>query len=382
MVKLIRRSVERDGFLGALHLLLLMDDTVILATTRESCMLKLRALVDYCDDYGMRVNLKKTKFMVINGDENDRLDFTYKHITVKHQPTYLYLGAWITESGKIKDAIKLHVEHNSNLVNKFAIFCSANSSMPFKFKRKVFDAAITSALLYSTESWTTNSIKSLEKQYHSMIKCLLNVRPNTSIKLCMVEAGIPPLSALMKRNRQRFLARQFAAPNAEHPFHQMHALCAASNTPAARFLRAAAEQRPDPSGENLVRAVIENAHGTKFNTYKTVLNPQMNVSPVYTTNDYIPDYQRTAYTRIRVMSHRLKVETGRWSRIPADQRVCPCDGTSVQDEEHVLITCPNTLHLRQRFPRLTFTSAAELLDEPEHLKDLCAYAYNILSHFS
>ena len=98
----------------------------------------------------------------------------------------------------------------------------------------------------------------------------------------------------------------------------------------------------------------------------------MNVSPVYTTIDYIPDFQRTAFTRLRVMSHRLKVETGRWSRIPAAQRVCPCDGVSVQDEEHVLLACPDTQHLRQRFPRLTFTTAEELLGEQTYLKDLCS----------
>ena len=83
----------------------------------------------------MRVNLKKTKFMVINGNAEERLPFSYKSITVNNASNYLYLGSWVTETGRIGDAIKLHKEHNGNLVNKFSIFCSANTTMPFRVKR-------------------------------------------------------------------------------------------------------------------------------------------------------------------------------------------------------------------------------------------------------
>ena len=142
----------------------------------------------------------------------------------------------------------------------------------------------------------------------------------------------------------------FAQPNADAPFHQLYAVCAAANTPATRFIRSALEHRPGQPLEEVATAVRGNVHATKFMTYVNTLNPGLSVSPIYNTDTYIPDYQRVAFTRMRVMSHRLKVETGRWSRIPADQRVCPCDGTSVQDEEHVLVACPRTQHLRQRLP--------------------------------
>ena len=381
MVKMMRQRVREDGFLGLLHMLLLMDDTVLLATSREMCMIKLQVLIDYCEEFGMKINMKKTKFLVVNGTANDRLPFEYKEIIVKNIAQYLYLGAWICESGKIQDVIKLHEEYASSLINKFSIFCSANTNMPFKVKREVFDSAVTSALVYSTESWLSNSIKPIEAHYHTMIRSLMGVRANTSVKMCMLEAGIPPLSCIIKRNRQRFLARMFAQVRPEVPFHQMHAVCTAANTPAVRFIRAALEYRPPPPLDETQRQVREAVHATKFANYTNVLNPNFVVSPVYTTEEYIPDYQRTSYTRLRVMSHSLKVETGRWSRIPADQRVCPCDGVSVQDEEHVLVACPRTQHLRQQHPRLDFTSAAVLLNERVHVKDLCSFVHNVLIEF-
>jgi len=38
MVKMIKDSVQGDGFLGRLHFLMVMDDTVIMETSREKCL--------------------------------------------------------------------------------------------------------------------------------------------------------------------------------------------------------------------------------------------------------------------------------------------------------------------------------------------------------
>ena len=53
MVKMIKESVQSDGFLGHLHVLLLMDDTVIMATSREKCLKKLEAVLNYCEEFGI-----------------------------------------------------------------------------------------------------------------------------------------------------------------------------------------------------------------------------------------------------------------------------------------------------------------------------------------
>lgn len=65
--------------------------------------------------------------------------------------------------------------------------------MPFTYKRNVFDAAMMSALLHGSESWTTNKIKSMEKQYYKLIKFQLGVTRNTRVSLCMLETGISAL---------------------------------------------------------------------------------------------------------------------------------------------------------------------------------------------
>ncbi len=72
MVRMLKRAVQTDGFLGSLHTLLLMDDAVILTTSRDMCVKKLNVICNFCRKSGMVINENKTKFFVINGEDHDR----------------------------------------------------------------------------------------------------------------------------------------------------------------------------------------------------------------------------------------------------------------------------------------------------------------------
>ena len=73
LIKMFKSRCQDDSFLQWLHALMLMDDTVILATTRERLQEKLNVLDDFCKTHGMVINQSKTKFMAINGDPIDKL---------------------------------------------------------------------------------------------------------------------------------------------------------------------------------------------------------------------------------------------------------------------------------------------------------------------
>lgn len=76
--------------------------------------------------------------------------------------------------------------------------------MPFLVKKRVFDAAVTTLLLYGYESWLNCDIKAVEEQYKWCIKQLLGVRKTTSNDVCMVELGLPSLRALIKQRQRIF----------------------------------------------------------------------------------------------------------------------------------------------------------------------------------
>ena len=149
MIRMIKERVGPDGFLGELHALLLMDDTVILATSREMCLTKMNVLSQYCHEYGMQINEKKTKFFVINGSLRDKEMLSTGQLRVEYCYKYLYLGAWFTDDACMKSSLKQHAINIISTVNKFVIFCAHNSLMPFVYKLKVFRAAMMSSLLYT-----------------------------------------------------------------------------------------------------------------------------------------------------------------------------------------------------------------------------------------
>ena len=94
-----------------------------------------------------------------------------------------------------------------------------------------------------------------------------------------------------------------------------------------------------------LRERIQESDRSKYVMYKMV-NPSLSVHNVYKRggNEYVREYLRVSFTRVRLSSHRLMIETGRWSRIPRENRLCACG--VIQDEAHVIQVCPNVGHIR------------------------------------
>ena len=48
--------------------------------------------------------------------------------------------------------------------------------------------------------------------------------------------------------------------------------------------------------------------------------------------------------------HNLRVETGRYDKIPLDERICPlCSGNKIKDEIHLLLDCQRYSSMRDIF---------------------------------
>lgn len=135
LISMLKSRCRPDGYLQWLHCLLMMDDTVLLATERDRCIEKFGVLVDYCRRSGMYINESKTKFMVVNGDDSDRVTVSEYGFDIKHCTTYVYLGAYITEDSCLRSALKLHAHTKRCHVLKFAAFLNRNVDFPFWVKK-------------------------------------------------------------------------------------------------------------------------------------------------------------------------------------------------------------------------------------------------------
>ena len=337
-----------EPILGWLHCLMLMDDTIIFATSREKMMEKLQILDKYCVENGMRVNASKTKLMVINGRPLDKVPFVLPNFTVKECSEYLYLGNIFTADGRTDSSLKAHLESKAKDLNKLLIFFATNYDAPFSVKKKVMEAAFMSCILYGCEAWLNVSLKVVEAMYMKAVKALLGVRITTPNALCLVEAGLRPLSAIVKARQKKFFTKMMESRSDmnDDPFMHVFNITRELNKPMWNYIEQIMDTDDFIAKElSDMKDFIENQplSATKFHTYLT-MNPTLNTHPLYTkSSPTIPDYLRIDFTRYRLSSHRLRVEVGRWSRTTPEERVCSC-GTGIQNEAHIFL-CPHVKEL-------------------------------------
>ena len=65
------------------------------------------------------------------------------------------------------------------------------------------------------------------------------------------------------------------------------------------------------------------------------MNPELKPSPFLSRIDVVGK----ALTKFRLGSHKLKIETGRWSRTKRELRLCSTCGDELGDEFHAVYSC-------------------------------------------
>ena len=379
LVRDIKEICGLDGYLGWVHSLLLMDDTILLATSRKDAIRKIAILHNFCESSGMVINMGKTKFMVVNGTEQDREKISVADLTVENCDSYTYLGAIFTQDGSVDSTVKAHLKAKQRHIMKFVSFVSKNVDFPFWVKRKVFDSALMSAILYGCEAWIGTSARHAQKDYNTGVKALLGVRTSTPNDICLTELNLPSVAARVISAQQKLVNKLLNDRKdiTDDPFMAVWNLCSVENTRGIQYLRSVLS-----GGDHIILHIetrkqsIRNSIRTKSRTYSEI-NPELSLHPLYTDPCCLPEFQRLVATRLRVSSHNLAVETGRWAGIPRDSRLCTC-GT-VQTEEHYICFCPNTADIRARFPFLDFSNIVKFFSNRD-LASICKVSYDCLSN--
>lgn len=353
LIMLMKQGCGSDGVLAWLHVLVLMDDTVVVATTRQNLVKKLNILQKYCKEYGMKVNQSKTKYFVVNGNRGETDSIQANELTVEWCDSYVYLGSPFTCDGNVSHSVRLHANSKLPHALKFVSFINKNNDVPFIVKRRVFEAALMSALLYGCESWVGADLRPVSKLYNWCLKQLLGVRRNVCNDLCYLEAGYPSLSDLVKHKQHKFIRNIWSERNVMNDDPLIHVIkivlesnCVTSQT-VHEYINTGVKDL-SVARQELVQSVID-SNSSRRKVYKEI-NPQFTVTDIYTTRHTINETHRVAYTQFRLSGHSLVCETGRWNRrgrgrLPPEERFCACG--HVQTETHVVNSCPLSQQLRE-----------------------------------
>jgi hypothetical protein len=379
LIRQLKTRCEPDGFLGKTHSLMLMDDTILLSTSREKIEQKIAILLEFCDQSGMVINEDKTKFMTINGLEADRSSLIVGTSTIRNCDRYTYLGAIYTQDGQVNSAIRAQCQSKMCHVVKFEAFIKKNSDMPFPMKRKVFESALISSILYGCESWLSNSAATIVgPAYMSCVRLLLGVRKTTACDLSLIEAGLPTLAARLKTTQKRCIEKLWDERRemADDPLAYALQLAKDGRTPCARYIDSLNQFSEEAARDALIARVRASTR-TKYKTYVEI-NPTLTTHEMYGST-HVAEHKRIAFTKLRLSSHNLAVERGRWTRVPRDQRLCQlCDSGEIQDEHHILTRCPATNDVRTRFPQVNFSVPDFFEIDVNILANLC---YTLMNNF-
>ena len=175
-------------------LLLFADDMVILGKSPEDLQKSLDRLNLYCHEWGLTVNVEKTKIVVFRKRgllrENERWHFNNSYIQVVNDFNYLgtvfnYTGTFILNNEFI----------NGKGLKALHTLITNTSKYDFKVKilLQLFDTFVGSTLNYGCEITGFSKSKQIERIHLKFLRYILNVKQSTSTISLYGELGRYPL---------------------------------------------------------------------------------------------------------------------------------------------------------------------------------------------
>ena len=107
-------SYEMDDIVIFLKLLILLyaDDTVLMTENHKDMQTLLNFFSDYCNEWKLKINVEKTKSMIIRKCRN-KLNFILNDSVIENVTFYKYLGVFLHKNGKFTYCMKQISEKGS-----------------------------------------------------------------------------------------------------------------------------------------------------------------------------------------------------------------------------------------------------------------------------
>ena len=157
------------------------DDIVVLSESSAGMKTILKALWDYSRIKRLSINIRKTKIVIFKkgGREMNNLKFYFGDNEIEIVREYLYLGIPFNYNGLYQKASK-SILYKSQLAVKATVTLLKKSRIENWNKvEEIFEALVTSTLLFASPVWSTNFLIDLERIQEQFFKKLFLLPPNT-----------------------------------------------------------------------------------------------------------------------------------------------------------------------------------------------------------
>lgn len=370
--------------------LLYADDIILLSENEQGLQNSLTRVDQYCQQWGLKINVKKTQFLIFNSNNRKKIPvIKLGQGSIEHTTSYTYLGIELAENGEFSKARE--ILHNKGL-KAFHKMCKIfGYTFPdTQTVLHVFDHTVQPILLYGSEIWGMTKInrtkikkdqtefkiftayegQTQEKVNIKLCKYLLNVNKRASNDAVRGELGRYPLyikaieqmikywirlnnnttinpllyeafccNKIMAEENQHCWASNIKfilkETNLEHFWTAPKVPCFIAHKIRKllkiKYKRSwenklAKDDRQNPNDSNKLRTYRQFKIQFEYEKYLSIRHAET----------------RSHLTKFRISSHKLEIEQARYykPKPPANERYCKiCMDSSIEDEKHFLLNC-------------------------------------------
>ena len=187
--------------------LLFADDAALISHTEDGLQQLVSRFSRACKEFGLTISLKKTNIMAQDAGYLPVITINDQNLEVVN--TFTYLGSKISSSLSIDEEVNSRIGKAAAAMAKLDGRVWSNPRLTERTRLCIYQACITSTLLYGSETWTTYA--SHERRMNSFhLRCLrriLGIRwedkvPNTEV---LIRANFPSMHAILSERRLRWL---------------------------------------------------------------------------------------------------------------------------------------------------------------------------------
>ena len=152
-----RFNTKTKNFSSLIRELLYADDADFVSHSEEVLQEIMNLFSTACDAFGLTISIKKTKVMFtpVPGAPYVEPDIFVKETRLEVVDTFVYLGSTISKDGSLDAEINLRTQKASTAFGKLEKRVWSDRGITIKTKISVYSTCILTALLYSSECWTT-----------------------------------------------------------------------------------------------------------------------------------------------------------------------------------------------------------------------------------
>ena len=350
------------------------DDMVIFGTSREDLQNSSDRFYSYCDTWGLSVNTDKTQVVVFRkrGRLRDNEIWYYNGKPLSVVSDFNYLGVVFNYTGSFTANQQYLSGKALKAMNVLRIRLMKFDLKP-KDSLQLFDTFISSLLNYGSPIWGFTKSKELERLHLKFLKSLLGVKASTSNAGVYIELGRYPLFINRYVAIIKYWFKLLCTNNIilRHIYSQLLDDCCKG---VGNWLKQVKDilcnngylyvwenpwcvdqdKFPIHFKQRLIdifiQSVLSELDANRVLTLYKVIKLQFDYAPYL---DLIRSkFLRIQLTKLRLSSHLLRIESGRYERNRLDRslRTCQiCNTGDIEDEYHFILIRNQYLDLRVKY---------------------------------